>query len=100
MALLLPFLRESNMLAAIVDSGETHQALRDLNSTQTEGNVSAPATPALEIDEPLAVSTASGSVQSPSTDGDKQNGETKGAEQVVTPWDVQGAVVEGVQVRQ
>lgn len=67
---------------------------------QTEGNVSVPTTPALEIDEPLAVSTASGSVQAPTSEADKQTGETKGAEQVVTPWDVQGAVVEGVQVRQ
>ncbi|GAA5899734.1 hypothetical protein JCM8208_004549 [Rhodotorula glutinis] len=50
--------------------------------SQTEGNISAPATPALE--EPPAVATASGSAQ--------------GVEQVVTPWDVQGATVDGVQM--
>ncbi|GAA5935080.1 hypothetical protein JCM3775_004696 [Rhodotorula graminis] len=49
---------------------------------QTEGNISASATPALE--EPPAVATASGSAQ--------------GVEQVVTPWDVQGATVDGVQM--
>ncbi|GAA6046199.1 Tryptophan--tRNA ligase, cytoplasmic [Rhodotorula toruloides] len=49
----------------------------------TEGTISVPSTPALEIDEPPAVATASGSAQT---------------EQVVTPWDVQGAVVEGVQM--
>lgn len=48
---------------------------------QTEGHVS-PSTPSTE--EPPAVATASGSAQ--------------GVEQVVTPWDVQGAVVEGVQM--
>ncbi|GAA5926174.1 tryptophan--tRNA ligase WRS1 [Sporobolomyces koalae] len=63
--------------------------------SQTEGNVSVPSTPAVEIDEPVAVSTASGSIEPPSADA---AGETKGAEQVVTPWDVQGAVVEGVQM--
>lgn len=54
----------------------------DPHSPQTEGHVS-PSTPSTE--EPPAVATASGSAQ--------------GVEQVVTPWDVQGAVVEGVQVR-
>lgn len=53
-----------------------------VHSPQTEGHVS-PSTPSTE--EPPAVATASGSAQ--------------GVEQVVTPWDVQGAVVEGVQVR-
>ncbi|GAA5837513.1 hypothetical protein JCM11251_002126, partial [Rhodosporidiobolus azoricus] len=51
---------------------------------RTEGNVSMPSTPALEIDEPPAVAEVPVS--------------SKGAEQVVTPWDVQGAVVEGVQM--
>ncbi|GJN92526.1 hypothetical protein Rhopal_005556-T1 [Rhodotorula paludigena] len=46
---------------------------------QTEGHVSVPSTPSLE--EPPAVATSSGA-----------------AAQVVTPWDVQGAVVEGVQM--
>ncbi|GAA6003421.1 tryptophan--tRNA ligase WRS1 [Rhodotorula paludigena] len=46
---------------------------------QTEGQVSVPSTPSLE--EPPAVATSSGA-----------------AAQVVTPWDVQGAVVEGVQM--
>ncbi|TNY21167.1 proline-rich-protein [Rhodotorula diobovata] len=55
---------------------------------QSEGTVSVPTTPAVELDEPPAVATASGSAAQ------------AGAEQVVTPWDVQGAVVEGVQVRQ
>ncbi|GAA6061007.1 hypothetical protein JCM10212_001063 [Sporobolomyces blumeae] len=64
---------------------------------QTEGNVSVPSTPHLEIDEPVAVSLASGSVQPPSRQ-EQAEGVTKGAEQVVTPWDVQGAVVEGVQM--
>ncbi|GAA6024807.1 hypothetical protein JCM11491_005614 [Sporobolomyces phaffii] len=65
--------------------------------SQTEGHASVPSTPALEIDEPVAVSLASGSIEPP-TDAEKKEGETKGAEQVVTPWDVQGAVVEGVQM--
>ncbi|BGP18464.1 hypothetical protein JCM10213_003196 [Rhodosporidiobolus nylandii] len=51
---------------------------------QTEGNVSMPSTPALEIDEPPAIAEVPVS--------------SKAAEQVVTPWDVQGAVVEGVQM--
>ncbi|GAA5870029.1 hypothetical protein JCM1840_003562 [Sporobolomyces johnsonii] len=52
---------------------------------RTEGAVSVPSTPALELDDPTngAASTAT---------------EGKGTEQVVTPWDVQGAVVEGVQM--
>ncbi|GAA5926871.1 hypothetical protein JCM1841_000353 [Sporobolomyces salmonicolor] len=52
---------------------------------RTEGAVSVPSTPALELDDPTAaaVSTAT---------------EGKETEQVVTPWDVQGAVVEGVQM--
>ncbi|GAA5899768.1 hypothetical protein JCM6882_005430 [Rhodosporidiobolus microsporus] len=51
---------------------------------RTEGNVSMPSTPALEIDEPPAVAEVPVS--------------SNAAEQVVTPWDVQGAVVEGVQM--
>ncbi|GAA5859465.1 hypothetical protein JCM8547_006837 [Rhodosporidiobolus lusitaniae] len=51
---------------------------------RTEGEVSVPSTPALEIDEPPAVAEVPVS--------------SKQAEQVVTPWDVQGAVVEGVQM--
>ncbi|GAA6012197.1 hypothetical protein JCM10207_002756 [Rhodosporidiobolus poonsookiae] len=55
---------------------------------RTEGHVSMPSTPAVELDEPLAVATANGSSETPAAK----------AEQVVTPWDVQGAVVEGVQM--
>ncbi|GAA6038457.1 hypothetical protein JCM8097_007661 [Rhodosporidiobolus ruineniae] len=51
---------------------------------RSEGHVSMPSTPALEIDEPPAVAEVPVSSQA--------------AEQVVTPWDVQGAVVEGVQM--
>ncbi|GAA5969567.1 hypothetical protein JCM11641_008163 [Rhodosporidiobolus odoratus] len=51
---------------------------------RTEGNVSMPSTPAVEIDEPAAIAQVPVS--------------SKAAEQVVTPWDVQGAVVEGVQM--
>lgn len=47
--------------------------------------MSLPTTPLRE--EPPAVATASGSAQA------------EAVQQVVTPWDVQGAVVEGVQVR-
>ncbi|GAA5840453.1 hypothetical protein JCM9279_007330 [Rhodotorula babjevae] len=49
--------------------------------TQTEGNVSESGATS---EEPPAVATASGSAQ--------------GVEQVVTPWDVQGATVDGVQM--
>ncbi|GAA5897318.1 hypothetical protein JCM5296_000997 [Sporobolomyces johnsonii] len=52
---------------------------------RTEGAVSVPSTPALELDDPTAAAAST------ATEG-------KGTEQVVTPWDVQGAVVEGVQM--
>ncbi|GAA5823938.1 hypothetical protein JCM3770_004139 [Rhodotorula araucariae] len=53
---------------------------------RTEGQVSLPSTPAFE-EPPVLAASASGSA-----------GTAAAAEQVVTPWDVQGAVVEGVQM--
>ncbi|BGP50216.1 tryptophan--tRNA ligase [Rhodotorula kratochvilovae] len=60
-------------------------ATTPLPPTRTEGQVSMPSTPALELAEPIASASDAA-------------GAAAGVEQVVTPWDVQGAVVEGVQM--